>query len=82
MTLNDKIKLPQFLYEDDGRVLIGFHGDSDATEEWNNHLNEIEKLIIQDKIDLIDSLDIDTVGNLIKSIVSKRNELLGKLNAL
>jgi hypothetical protein len=27
--------LPEFLYEDDEGIKIGFHGDSLVTEEWN-----------------------------------------------
>lgn len=77
MTLNDKII--KLLNKDNVWQANEFSPPDFSEEEA---ANEIEKLIIQEKIDLIDSLDIDTVGNLIKSIVSKRNELLGKLNTL
>jgi hypothetical protein len=30
------VSLPEFLYEDDGRIKIGYKGDSDVTDEWND----------------------------------------------
>ena len=34
-------ELPEFLYEDDGKIKIGFHGDSICTDEWNTWLEQI-----------------------------------------
>lgn len=30
-----KQTLPKFLYEDEGRIKIGYIGDTDVTDEWN-----------------------------------------------
>jgi hypothetical protein len=32
-------KLPSFLYEEDGDIKIGYHGDSVVTDEWNKWNN-------------------------------------------
>ena len=29
------VPLPNFLYEDNGEILIGYHGDTVVTDEWN-----------------------------------------------
>ena len=31
----DICPLPDFLYEDGGRILIGRHGDTECTDDWN-----------------------------------------------
>ena len=28
-------QLPDFLYEDEGQIKIGYHGDTVVTDEWN-----------------------------------------------
>lgn len=33
--------LPDFLYEDNGLILSGVHGDSDVTERWKEYLEKI-----------------------------------------
>jgi hypothetical protein len=33
--------LPDFLYESNGGIKVGVHGDSDVTEEWNEYLKKI-----------------------------------------
>lgn len=33
-------KLPKFLYEDKGQILIGYHGDTVVTYEWNEFLTK------------------------------------------
>lgn len=35
------IKLPDFLYEDDGEIKIGRHGDSVVTDEWNKWMRDL-----------------------------------------
>ena len=32
--------LPDFLYEDDGIIRTGIHGDSAVTDEWNDYLKK------------------------------------------
>ena len=32
--------LPDFLYEDDGIIRTGVHGDSAVTDEWNDYLKK------------------------------------------
>jgi len=32
--------LPTFLYEDDGIIRVGVHGDSVVTDEWNDYLKK------------------------------------------
>tara|TARA_R110001592_G_scaffold62073_1_gene189707 strand:+ start:443 stop:709 length:267 start_codon:yes stop_codon:yes gene_type:complete len=32
--------LPDFLYEDDGIIRAGVHGDSAVTDEWNDYLKK------------------------------------------
>lgn len=34
-------ELPDFLYKDDDKIRIGFHGDSDATEEWREFIKKL-----------------------------------------
>ena len=33
--------LPDFLYEDDGIIKVGVHGDSAVTDEWNDYLKKL-----------------------------------------
>ena len=33
--------LPDFLYDDDGIIKIGVHGDSAVTDEWNDYLKKL-----------------------------------------
>ena len=33
--------LPDFLYEDDGIIKVGVHGDSSVTDEWNDYLKKL-----------------------------------------
>ena len=35
--------LPDFLYERDGEIFIGYHGDSICTDEWNKWLRDKTK---------------------------------------
>lgn len=32
---NVSVSLPDFLYEDEGEIKVGVHGDSSVTDEWN-----------------------------------------------
>ena len=34
-------ELPDFLYNDDGIIRIGFHGESDATKEWKDFIKKL-----------------------------------------
>jgi len=33
--------LPDFLYEDNGIIRVGVHGDSAVTDEWNDYLKKL-----------------------------------------
>ena len=33
--------LPDFLYEDDGIIKVGVHGDTAVTDEWNDYLKKL-----------------------------------------
>jgi Fe-S cluster biosynthesis and repair protein YggX len=42
------LELPTFLYEDEGEIKVGFHGDSVCTEDWLEWLAKVA-LIINEK---------------------------------
>lgn len=50
-----EIKLPGFLYEDDGEIKVGVHGDSCITDEYNKWVEKIFQEI-QEKDKKIDSM--------------------------
>ena len=33
--------LPDFLYKDDFGIKIGYHGDTEVSEEWNDYLKKL-----------------------------------------
>jgi len=33
--------LPDFLYKDDYGIKIGYHGDTEVSEEWNDYLKKL-----------------------------------------
>jgi hypothetical protein len=33
--------LPYFLYKDDFGIKIGYHGDTEVSEEWNDYLKKL-----------------------------------------
>jgi hypothetical protein len=41
----DKIPLPPFLYRDGRGIFIGYHGDTNVTDEWNEYLKSIVALL-------------------------------------
>ena len=42
--MNEELnELPEFLYNDNGIIRIGYHGDTDVTEMWNEYLKKITK---------------------------------------
>jgi len=41
-----EIPLPPFLYKNNGMVFIGYHGDTEVTEEWNNWIKSVDRLEI------------------------------------
>ena len=43
--IND-LPLPDFLYENNNEIYIGYHGDSICTDVWNKWLNEMTCQII------------------------------------
>ncbi len=39
----DKTTLPAFLYEAEGDIFIGFHGDDICTKEWQEYLYSLKE---------------------------------------
>lgn len=51
MKTEEEKQLPDFLYEDNGSIKIGRHGDTDVTEEWNKYLKSVESVRSEEEIE-------------------------------